>query len=143
MSSVSDKCSSGRPGKFGNPYIPEHLNAVGLEKDYSYYKNNVEFNSDLAEFFLETIMGYRLCFIYLVSSVETTCVQSESATDLTEIVKQIKQTTKIPVLINFDISAPNQVAKMYAIANSVIAGSTFVKIATAYGAKSVIYLKNS
>jgi len=143
MSSVSDNCSSGRSGAFGNLHVPETLDAVGLEKNYSYYKSDVEFNSDLTEFFLGTIMGFRRCFIYLVSSVGITCVQSEFAADLTEIVKQIKQTTKIPVFINFDLSAPNQVVKMYAIADGIIVGSTFVKIVTAYGAKGVIYLKNS
>jgi tryptophan synthase alpha chain len=80
-------------------------------------------------------------FIYLVSSMGTTGIRSEFAVDLTEIVKQIKQVTNIPVMIGFGISTPEQAEKMREIADGVIVGSAFVKIIAEHGDESAPYIK--
>jgi tryptophan synthase alpha chain len=80
-------------------------------------------------------------FIYLVSSMGTTGIRSEFTVNLSEIVKQIKQVTSIPVMIGFGISTPEQAEKMREIADGVIVGSAFVKIIAEHGDKSVPYIK--
>jgi tryptophan synthase alpha chain len=80
-------------------------------------------------------------FIYLVSSMGTTGVRSEFTVDLAEIVAQIKQVTSVPVMIGFGISTPEQVTKMWTIADGVIVGSAFVKIIEEHGNNSAPYIK--
>ena len=80
-------------------------------------------------------------FIYLVSSMGVTGVRSEFNIDLTNIVKQIREVTSVPVFIGFGISTPEQAAKMSAIADGVIVGSAFVKIIAQHGGESAPYIK--
>jgi tryptophan synthase alpha chain len=67
-------------------------------------------------------------FVYLVSSMGVTGVRSEIHTDLSSIVKSVREVTKVPCAIGFGISTPEQAAQMAALADGVIVGSAIVKI---------------
>lgn len=72
-------------------------------------------------------------FIYLVSSLGVTGIRSEIKSDLSSIVKVIRENTDIPCAIGFGISTPEQAEKMSAIADGAIVGSAIIKILAEYG----------
>ena len=72
-------------------------------------------------------------YIYIVSSMGVTGVRSDITTDISEIVKNIKSVTDIPLAVGFGISTTEQVAKYSAMADGVIVGSAIVKIIEKYG----------
>ena len=72
-------------------------------------------------------------FIYVVSSLGVTGTRSEITTDLSSIVKVIRENTDIPCAIGFGISTPEQAAKMAALSDGAIVGSAIVKIVAQYG----------
>ena len=72
-------------------------------------------------------------FIYIVSSLGVTGVRSEITTDLSAIVKVIRENTDVPCAIGFGISTPQQAADMAALADGVIVGSAIIKILEAKG----------
>lgn len=80
-------------------------------------------------------------FIYLVSSMGVTGVRSEFSIDLTDIVKQIREVTDVPVFIGFGISTPEQAQKMRGIADGVIVGSAFVSLIARHGGASAPHIK--
>jgi len=80
-------------------------------------------------------------FIYLVSSMGVTGVRSGFDVDLTDIVRQIREVTDVPVFIGFGISTPEQAKKMRSIADGIIVGSAFVKIIAEYDADSAPHIK--
>ena len=72
-------------------------------------------------------------FIYIVSSLGVTGVRSEITTDLSAIVKVIRENTDVPCAIGFGISTPQQAAGMATLADGVIVGSAIIKILEAKG----------
>ncbi|MCR4756946.1 MAG: tryptophan synthase subunit alpha [Butyrivibrio sp.] len=72
-------------------------------------------------------------FIYLVSSLGVTGTRSEITTDLSSIVKVIRENTDVPCAIGFGISTPEQAAKMSSISDGAIVGSAIIKILEKYG----------
>lgn len=72
-------------------------------------------------------------FIYLVSSLGVTGVRNEIKSDLTSIVKVIRENTNIPCAIGFGISTPEQAGAMSAIADGAIVGSAIIKLLAEYG----------
>ena len=79
-------------------------------------------------------------FIYLVSSLGVTGVRSEFKFDLSDIVKEIRKYTDVPVAIGFGISNPDAVKKMCAISDGAIVGSAIVKIIEEHGKDSKKYI---
>ena len=72
-------------------------------------------------------------FLYIVSSLGVTGTRSEITTDLTAIVKVVRENTAVPCAIGFGISTPEQAASMAAISDGAIVGSAIVKIIAKYG----------
>ncbi|MBP5750812.1 MAG: tryptophan synthase subunit alpha, partial [Firmicutes bacterium] len=72
-------------------------------------------------------------FIYIVSSLGVTGVRREITTDLSSIVRVIRENTDVPCAIGFGISTPQQAADMAALADGVIVGSAIIKILEAKG----------
>ncbi len=72
-------------------------------------------------------------FIYLVSSLGVTGVRSKITTDLTGIVKIIRENTDLPIGIGFGISTPEQAQKAAATGDAAIVGSAIVKMIAQYG----------
>ncbi|MBQ9768049.1 MAG: tryptophan synthase subunit alpha [Lachnospiraceae bacterium] len=72
-------------------------------------------------------------FLYIVSSLGVTGTRSEITTDLSSIIKVVRENTDLPCAIGFGISTPEQAKKMAALADGVIVGSAIIKIMEANG----------
>lgn len=72
-------------------------------------------------------------FIYVVSSMGVTGVRNEIKTDISSIVKSIKEVTDIPCAIGFGINNSKQARQMAEVADGVIVGSAIVNIIAKYG----------
>lgn len=72
-------------------------------------------------------------FIYLVSSLGVTGERSEIKTDLSSIVKIIRENTSVPCAIGFGISTPEQAEKMANISDGAIVGSAIIRLLEKYG----------
>lgn len=79
-------------------------------------------------------------FIYVVSSLGVTGMRSEIKTDLSSIVKVIRENTKVPCAIGFGISTPEQAKKMAEISDGAIVGSAIIRIMEKYGKDSPAYV---
>lgn len=79
-------------------------------------------------------------FLYLVSSLGVTGMRSEITTDLTSIVKVVRQNTDIPCAVGFGISTPEQAKKMSGVSDGVIVGSAIVKLIEKYGKEAPAYV---
>ena len=79
-------------------------------------------------------------FIYLVSSLGVTGVRSEIKTDLSSIVRVIRENTDIPCAIGFGISTPEQAHDMAAVSDGAIVGSAVVRIIEKYGKDAPAYV---
>lgn len=91
---------------------------------------------------IKTIAKEAKGFVYIVSSMGVTGMRSEITTDLTSIVKIVRETTKTPAAIGFGISTPEQAIHFARIADGVIVGSAIVKIMEKYGKDSPEYVYN-
>jgi tryptophan synthase alpha chain len=72
-------------------------------------------------------------FVYCVSSNGVTGVRSEIKTDIASIISAVKEVTKIPAVVGFGISTPEQAAEISKYADGIIVGSAIVKIIEEYG----------
>ncbi len=79
-------------------------------------------------------------FIYLVSSLGVTGTRSEITTDLTSIVKVVRENTDVPCAIGFGISSPEQARKMSEVSDGAIVGSAIMKLIAKYGKESPKYV---
>lgn len=79
-------------------------------------------------------------FMYIVSSLGVTGARSEITTDLSAIVKVVRENTDIPCTIGFGISTPGQAKKMAEIADGVIVGSAIVRIIGEHGKNAIPYV---
>lgn len=79
-------------------------------------------------------------FIYLVSSLGVTGERSEIQTDLTSIVKIIRENTDVPCAIGFGISKPEQAKAMADIADGAIVGSAIVRLLEQHGTGAPRYI---
>lgn len=73
-------------------------------------------------------------FVYCVSSMGVTGVRSEIKTDLSEMIRLVKEENPdIPCAIGFGISTPEQAYSMTRIADGAIVGSAIVRIIAEHG----------
>lgn len=79
-------------------------------------------------------------FIYIVSSLGVTGTRSEIKTDLTSIVKVVRENTDVPCAIGFGISTPEQAKKMADISDGAIIGSAIIKLLEKYGKEAPKYV---
>ena len=79
-------------------------------------------------------------FIYLVSRLGGTGVRSEIKTDLSAIVKVIRENTDIPVAVGFGISTPQQAHDMAEVSDGAIVGSAVVRLLEQYGQEAAPYV---
>ena len=79
------------------------------------------------------IAGESEGFLYLVSSLGVTGERREIRTDLSAIMKTVRENTKTPCAIGFGISTPEQAAQMASVADGAIVGSAIVRIMEEYG----------
>ncbi|MBO5371834.1 MAG: tryptophan synthase subunit alpha [Lachnospiraceae bacterium] len=76
-------------------------------------------------------------FLYIVSSLGVTGTRSEITTDLSSIIKVVRENTDIPCAIGFGISTLEQAKKMAAMADGVIVGSAIIKLIEKHGIDSI------
>ena len=76
-------------------------------------------------------------FIYIVSSLGVTGVRSEIRTDISSLVKLVRENSSVPCAVGFGISTPEQAAKMAGISDGAIVGSAIVKLIAQYGKEAV------
>ena len=72
-------------------------------------------------------------FIYIVSSLGVTGVRSEIRTDISSLVKLVRENSSVPCAVGFGISTLEQAAKMADISDGAIVGSAIVKLIAQYG----------
>ena len=65
-------------------------------------------------------------FVYLVSSLGVTGTRAEITTNISDMVRKIREATGIPVAVGFGISTPEQAAAMGKLADGVIVGSKII-----------------
>lgn len=75
-------------------------------------------------------------FLYIVSSLGVTGTRSEITTDLSAIVKVVRENTDIPCAIGFGISTPEQAKQMAALSDGAIVGSAIIKLIEKHGANA-------
>lgn len=85
-------------------------------------------------------------FLYIVSSLGVTGTRKEITTDISSIIKVVRENTDIPCAIGFGISTPEQAEKMSEFSDGVIVGSAIIKLIEQHqtDAVSVVgkYIKN-
>ncbi len=79
-------------------------------------------------------------FVYIVSSLGVTGTRSEIKTDLTSIVKVVRENTDVPCAIGFGISTPEQAKKMADISDGAIVGSAIIKLLEKHGKDAPKYV---
>ena len=79
-------------------------------------------------------------FIYVVSSLGVTGVRSEIKTDISSIVKVIRENTDVPCAVGFGISGPEQAKSMSAVSDGVIVGSAIIKLLEKYKKQAAPYV---
>lgn len=72
-------------------------------------------------------------FIYIVSSLGVTGVRSEIKTDISSLVKVVRENSAVPCAVGFGISTPEQAAGMAAVSDGVIVGSAIIRLVEKYG----------
>lgn len=86
---------------------------------------------------IESIASDAHGFLYCVSSTGVTGTRSKFSTNFDEFFGEIKKSCKVPAMVGFGISGPEQAAKMGSYCDGVIVGSAVVKIIAEYGRDSV------
>jgi tryptophan synthase alpha chain len=66
-------------------------------------------------------------FVYYISLTGTTGPREKLSRGLTSNLKRIKRMIKVPVCVGFGISGPEQVSRVYQVADGVIVGSAIIK----------------
>lgn len=79
-------------------------------------------------------------FLYIVSSLGVTGVRTEIKTDLSSIIKVVREHSDIPCAIGFGISTPEQAKKMADLSDGVIVGSAIVRLLEQYGKEAPKYI---
>lgn len=75
-------------------------------------------------------------FLYCVSSNGVTGTRDSFTTDFDSFFGEIKKSCKIPAMVGFGISSPEQAKKMSGYCDGVIVGSAIVKLVGQYGRES-------
>lgn len=82
------------------------------------------------------IAGEAKGFLYSVSSTGVTGTRSKFTTNFDEFFGEIKKSCRVPAMVGFGISNPEQAKKMSSYCDGVIVGSAVVKIIAEYGKDS-------
>lgn len=79
-------------------------------------------------------------FVYCVSSLGVTGVRDLITTDVSAMVRLVRESGHVPAAVGFGISTPAQAAEMAAKADGVIVGSAIVKLVARYGREAAPYV---
>lgn len=79
-------------------------------------------------------------FLYIVSSLGVTGTRKEITTDLSSIIKVVRQNTDIPCAIGFGISTAEQAFRMAALSDGAIVGSAIIRLLEQYGREAPAHI---
>ncbi len=79
-------------------------------------------------------------FVYCVSSLGVTGTRTEITTDISAMIRLVKEVNDIPCAVGFGISTPEQAARMASLSDGAIVGSAIVKLCGQYGKDCVPYV---
>lgn len=79
-------------------------------------------------------------FIYIVSSLGVTGTRSKITTNIGDIVKVVRENTKLPCAVGFGISTPEQAQEMASLSDGAIVGSAIIKLLEKYGRDAAPYV---
>ena len=79
-------------------------------------------------------------FLYLVSSMGVTGIRKEITTDLSAMMKLVREASDIPAAVGFGISTPEQAAQVAAPSDGAIVGSAIVRIISKYGSSAAPHI---
>lgn len=79
---------------------------------------------------LERILKQASGFVYCIAVAGTTGVKEALPSDLTNMLSQLRQQTKLPLAVGFGVSRPEQVRGLKGLADGAIVGSALVKFLT-------------
>ncbi len=79
-------------------------------------------------------------FLYIVSSLGVTGERSEITTDLSSIIRVVRENTAVPCAIGFGISTPDQAKEMAELSDGAIVGSAIIKLLEKYGKNAPEYV---
>jgi len=79
---------------------------------------------------LERILKQASGFVYCIAVAGTTGVKEALPSDLTQMLGQLRQQTKLPLAVGFGVSRPEQVRGLKGLADGAIVGSALVKFLT-------------
>jgi tryptophan synthase alpha chain len=77
---------------------------------------------------LKAIAGVSQGFVYAISRVGITGTQQKVASDAPELVKRLRQFTKLPIAVGFGISTPEHVKAVGEFADAAVIGSALVAL---------------
>ncbi len=79
-------------------------------------------------------------FLYLVSSMGVTGIRKEITTDLSAMMKLVREASDIPAAVGFGVSTPEQAAQVAALSDGAIVGSAIVRIIAKYGSSAAPHI---
>lgn len=79
---------------------------------------------------LERILKQASGFVYCIAVAGTTGVKEALPSDLTQMLGQLRQQTRLPLAVGFGVSRPEQVRGLKGLADGAIVGSALVKFLT-------------
>lgn len=86
---------------------------------------------------IESIASDARGFLYCVSSTGVTGTRNSFSTDFNEFFSEVKKSCKVPAMVGFGISNPEQAAEMSVYCDGIIVGSAIVDIVGKHGKGSV------
>jgi tryptophan synthase alpha chain len=75
---------------------------------------------------IQKISRYASGFIYAISRIGVTGMQDSLSSEITPLLKRIRQHSALPVVVGFGISRPEQVREVEQVADGVVVGSAIV-----------------
>ena len=116
------------------PDLPYEEKGEFLDVCHQYGIDLISLIAPTSEQRIAMIAGEAEGFLYIVSSLGVTGTRSEITTDLSGIIKVVRENTDLPCAIGFGISKPDQAQKMAALSDGAIVGSAIVRLIHESGA---------
>ncbi len=115
------------------PDIPYEERGEFLDICHKYGLDMIPFVAPTSANRIAMIAKHSEGFIYIISSLGVTGVRDEITTDISSIVKIIRENTDTPCAVGFGISTPEQAHEMAELSDGAIVGSALIKVIDAGG----------
>ncbi|MCK0534910.1 MULTISPECIES: tryptophan synthase subunit alpha [unclassified Anaerobiospirillum] len=79
-------------------------------------------------------------FVYVVSSLGVTGTREQISSDISEMVRLVRENTDIPCAVGFGISTPEQAWQMASLSDGAIVGSAIIKLIEQHGRDAAPYV---